>query len=166
MRFPAGCIELVQNGGFELDADWRFGNSRFRARRVNEPTYAGEYSLRLGVPSESANRFSHSSALQTVVLPEDAVQITLSYWELSEGKSDGGDYREVLLLDSDLELLTPLSIERTAGDGSWVERNLDISTYRGNTVNLYFNIFNDGTDTKLWSYLDNVSLIACNTLSE
>ncbi|MEZ4680413.1 MAG: hypothetical protein R2932_39965 [Caldilineaceae bacterium] len=154
------CVDLISDGGFEATGNWKVGNSRFPAARVTEPVYEGEYSLRLGVPNSSSNRWSHSSIFQLVELPSNATEITLYYWEWSEGSSDGGDYREVLLLNQFLRLVDTLSRDRSGGEGAWQQR----SGLAARPL-LYFNVYNNGIGTKLWSYLDNVAVVACTPVA-
>ncbi|MCB0061575.1 MAG: hypothetical protein KDE19_05655, partial [Caldilineaceae bacterium] len=45
--------------------------------------------------------------------------------------------------------------------GGWQERSADLSAYRGRTVSLYMNVYNDGSGGRTWMYVDSVSLSSC-----
>jgi hypothetical protein len=115
-----------------------------------------------GLPTSIGNVTAHSSAFQTVALPNTAQQILLRYWEQPGGNSDGADYRETLLLNPNLSALATL--ERTsqaATDGAWRERTFDLTAHKGRSVVVYLNVYNNGTGSQLWRYVDQVALLAC-----
>ena len=41
-------------------------------------------------------------------------------------------------------------------------RTYDLTAYRGQTVVLYFNVYNNGTGTQLWNYVDKAELGSCS----
>ncbi len=158
---PAGCVELLANGGWEGDGGWRYGTTPFSAAVVLEPVHAGERALQQGIPESAANRLAHSSAFQEVLIPVDAETVSLGYWSRPGGSGDGVDFREVRLLDSNYGPLAQIDENRASGDDEWRQKTFDLSTYRGQTVVLYFNVYNDGNSSQLWTYIDGVSIIAC-----
>ncbi|HMN27409.1 MAG TPA: hypothetical protein PKE45_04570, partial [Caldilineaceae bacterium] len=112
-----------------------------------------------------SNRRSHSSAFQSVELPGNAVTVTLRYWQQPGGSSDGVDYQEALLLRADYSLLTTVARDYAlTGAGQWSERSFDLSRFAGQTVVVYFNVYNNGGGGQQWSYLDEAALIVCTPL--
>ncbi len=159
---PTGCVDLVVNGGFEDNGGWSFGSTPAQAKIVNTTAYTGTRSVLQGLPTGVGNATAHSSAFQTVALPNTAQQILLRYWEQPGGNSDGADYRETLLLNSNFGALATL--ERTSQavtDGAWRERSFDLTAHRGRSVVIYLNVYNNGTGSQLWRYVDQVALLAC-----
>ncbi|MCE7984655.1 MAG: Zn-dependent exopeptidase M28 [Caldilinea sp. CFX5] len=159
---PTGCVDLIVNGGFEGTGGWSFGSTPAPAKIVNTVAYTGARSVLQGLPTGAGNVTAHSSAFQTVALPNTAQQLILRYWEQPGGTSDGADYRETLLLNPDYSALATL--ERTSQavtDGAWRERTFDLTSYRGRNVVIYLNVYNNGTGSQLWRYVDQVALLAC-----
>lgn len=159
---PPGCQNLLVNGDFEDAGGWRYGSTPFPAGVVPTPVASGARALRLGVPAgASLNVPAHSSAFQSVTLPADAPRLILRYWQQPGGTGDGTDYRETLLLRPDYSYL--FRVERDYGDGpgQWVERTFDLTDFRGQSVVLYFNVYNNGSGSHLWNYLDAVALLVC-----
>ncbi len=156
---PANCAELVGNGGFETTGVWSLGDTPRPPGYVTSPVYAGARALRLGILPGSANVASYSSARQALVLPSNAQTLTLTY-QLRPGAGDAGDYRDTILFDGAGRVRT---LERAygAGNNQWSLRTFDLMPYRGQTVTLYFNVYNNGTGTLAASHLDEVSVRAC-----
>jgi hypothetical protein len=160
---PVGCTDILVNGNFEVASGWQFGSTPFTARIVSSAAHSGAYSVRLGIPPGDASRLAHSSAFQRVTLPTNAQQILLHFWQRPGGGSDGVDYRESLLLNSGFGFLAKL--ERSLGSApteQWNERLYDLTTYRGRTVVVYFNVYNNGRNNQMWNYVDDVALLVCN----
>ncbi len=159
-----GCENRVVNGGFEELAEpvWRFGNTPYPAAIVAGPVvHTGTRALRLGIPVAGDNRLAHSSAFQPVALPEDVetVRLALAVWD--GGLGDGVDYREVLLLDAGYGYLATLGRDPARGTERWRVLEYDLTAYRGRTVVLYLNVYNDGRSSHLWRYVDDVAVWAC-----
>lgn len=159
---PAGCVNLLVNGGFEETAStaWRFSGA-YPGRVVTSPVYAGARAGQIGLPSGVSNRFSFSTAYQTVTLPEGEGEVLLTWWERAGGGGDGVDYREIALLSEGFSRLATLEQAREAGDNSWRERTFDVSAWVGRTLVVYFGVYNNGSSSQMWNYLDEVALLRC-----
>ena len=159
------CTNVITNGGFEAgQGGWTIGNTPYAAGLDSTAPYSGTTALRLGVPADAANTNAHSAVRQTVTIPADAVFATLYFWEQAQG--DSADYRELLLLSENLGMITTLDRSRDAGDGRWLQRSFDLLPYGGQTVNLYLNVYNDGRNSQLWSYVDEVALVVCQAVQK
>ena len=152
-------MELLTNGGFETDAGWSFGDTARRAGYVTAPVYAGARALRLGILPGTANAASYSSARQVIVLPSNAQSLTLTYQQ-RPGTGDANDYRETILFDA---AGRPRTLDRVygAGNNQWAARSFDLMPYRGQTVTLYVNVYNNGAGSLASNVLDEVSVRAC-----
>jgi hypothetical protein len=126
---------------------------------VTTSVHLGSRALRLGILPGTVNTSSYSSARQSISLPSNATSITLSLWQ-NPGGGDTLDYREVLILDGSGR---PRTLERTYGAGNnlWQARSFDLMPYRGQTVTLYFNVYNSGFGDVAWNYMDDVSVVLC-----
>ncbi len=162
-----GCQELVRNGDFEESLGWQFGTTPYSARYTTAIQTNGARALQLGLPMGIANRHAHSSAFQSIVIPADATSVTLRYWSYLGGTSDSVDYHETLLLDPAYNFLA--RVERSfalAKAGEWQQQSFDLSAFAGQTVALYFNVYNNGAGGQQWRYIDQVELVACAPSSE
>ncbi len=163
---PAGCEELLVNGDFEQSTSWQFGSTPFAAGYTSDQVVAGSRALRMGIPTAYANRRAHSSAFQRITIPADALApVTLNFAQRSGGLGDGTDYREVLLLNTSYRYLAKLERSYAAGNDTWETRTFDLTRYRGSTLVLYFNVYNDGSGTQVWNYVDRVTLGNCDVAS-
>ena len=159
---PNSCSNLLVNGNAEATGGWSFGTTPYSAGMVDAPIRGGLRAFRLGIPSGAYNRAAHSSIYQRVTIPANAAQVVLRYWERTNGGRDGYDYHDVLLLNSGYGFLRTVERSLSAGNDTWTERNFDLTAYRGQTVVVYFNVYNNGYGTQQWNYLDDVALLSCS----
>jgi len=156
-----GCTELLRDGGFEEGGVWQLGITPLTPKYVTYARHSGEKSLALGI-TKGGNQRSFSSARQTVTIPASASSVKLSFWfyALIEGAATT-DYMELVLLNP---------LDNTILDKPWYSRNdsrvwnqmaFDLSPWRGRTVQIYFNVYNDGLGGTAGMFLDDVSLLAC-----
>jgi hypothetical protein len=150
------------NGDFETTSGWSFGSTPYPARYVTSPVYSGLRAVSQGLPAGVANRVAHSSTYQRLTIPANApAPVVLRFMRRAGGPADGVDYREALLLNSSLGYLATLERSYAAGNDQWVERSYDLTAYRGSTLYVYFNVYNNGAGTQMWTTLDRVSLGPC-----
>lgn len=159
---PLACQELLTNGDLEGGGGWVYGATPAPGSAVATPTHNGAFAMRLGIAT-GANALAYSTAYQSLTLPAAATQILLTYWEQPGTTGDSGDFRETLLLQPDFSPLRSLGRQSGAGDGAWAQRTVDLSDLRGQSVVLYFNVYNNGTGATLVNYLDEISLQSCDT---
>lgn len=160
---PAGgCQERVLNGGFETDAGWEFGVTPAAAGYAATAARSGWAGLRTGITGPAPNTRAFSSAFQLLSLPA-ANTVTLDLW-LRGASADSNDYGEILLLNSGYGVLGRLWRGRPAGTG-WTQLTFDLTPYRGREVVLYLNTYNDGAGSATWTYFDDISVRACDSVS-
>jgi len=157
----AACQELLVNGNLEASGGWRFGATPAPGTVVDAPVHAGAFAMRLGI-STGNNTVAYSTAYQTVALPATAEQIVLTYWERAGATGDSGDYREVIALRTDFTVLRSLERQPGAGNEQWTQRTFDLTDLRGQSIVLYFNVYNNGSGASLVNYLDDLSLQSCD----
>lgn len=161
LQTTTACQELLVNGNLEASGGWRFGATPIPGTVVDAPVHAGAFAIRLGI-SAGNNTLSYSTAYQTVALPATAEQIVLTYWERPGTTGDSGDYREVIALRTDFTVLRSLERQPGAGNDQWAQRTFDITDLRGQSIVLYFNVYNNGSGATLANYLDDISLQSCD----
>ncbi|MEZ4677907.1 MAG: hypothetical protein R2932_27185 [Caldilineaceae bacterium] len=160
------CSNILADPGFEGWSGWHFGEDPIPPIYVSEPRLAGSRAVQLGnPPTQATNVVTFSSVRQLVTIPYSAASAELRWWKLLRTDQGGGpgplsDRQDLILLSPALQ---PIEILRRelSNAGIWQEDVVDISAYRGQTVYVYFNAFNDGNSARTWMYLDNVQLNVC-----
>jgi len=155
------CPNLIVDGGFETGGNWVLGPNPVTPQYVTFTKHSGNQSLMLGITS-GANVQSFSSARQTVTIPATASQATLTFWFYAMASSPATtDYMEVALLDASGAILTKPWYSHN-DSRLWNQMGFDLTPWRGQTVQLYFNVYNDGAGGTAAMFLDDVSLTACS----
>jgi hypothetical protein len=78
------------------------------------------------------------------------------------------DWHEALILDDQFPTPTVLAIlmRLRSNSQTWMRQTHDLSAYAGQTINIYFNAYNNGQNgLRTWMYLDEVSLKVCTNVS-
>jgi hypothetical protein len=156
----AGCIELVQNGGFEADTAWLIGSNAYPAAYSSARAHSGARAMRLGLDG-APNRVSYSSIRQPISIPATAAAAYLTFWAYPISEASGeGDRQEAILLYPDGS--TAAIIWRTLSNSqTWTPFSFNLAAFAGQTFILYFNVYNDGVGGRAALYLDDVSLQVC-----
>jgi len=160
------CPNLLVNGSFESFDGWYFGENPVPARYVSTFFQEGMRSVLLGNPPENPNNvITFSSIRQLVTIPFTTGPVQLRWWRLLYTTQSGlptatTDRQDLILLSPGLQ---PIQILRRdlRNENNWQEDAVDLSAYRGQTLYLYFNVFNDANNVRTWMYLDNVRLRVC-----
>jgi hypothetical protein len=159
------CTDPLINGGFEGNTGWVLRNTPKPAAYTTEQTHTGSRSVRLGIPMAGSDATSFSSIMQEVTIPMVGNAVTLRWWqwvgtEESTTTAPGttSDRQEVLLLTPADQVIAVIQRTRQTS-GGWQEVTADLNGYRGQTLKLYFNVYNDGINGRTWMYIDDVQLI-------
>jgi hypothetical protein len=160
------CPNILVNGGFEGNGGWHFGEDPVPPRYTSDAVQEGTRAVLLGNPPENPNNVvTFSSIRQLVTLPFTSGQIQLRWWRLLRTAQTGTptsitDRQDLILLAPNLK---PIQILRRElrNDGIWQEDAVNLTPYRGQTLYIYFNAFNDGNNARTLMYLDNVRLRVC-----
>lgn len=178
------CGELLSNGGFESQTAWQINLNEYVAGYSTTQAYAGNHSMRIGIVDGIDNRFSYSSVEQAVTIPADALSVKLEYWiypqstDLVRGMAvsapmpaqsltrrsvnwDDGytDAQYTLIIDAHNQLHTQISEHSNAS--TWQRHEFDLTRFRGQTVRVYFGVYNNGYGGITSSHIDNVS-VSCS----
>ena len=159
---PSGsCTERVADGGFESGGAWQFGASPVPAQVVTYSARSGAHSLQMGITS-GANVESFSSVRQTVSIPAGSAQATLSFWYYAIAEAPATtDYMELVIFSADGSAILGKPWRSHNDSRLWNQASFDLSAWRGQTIQLYFNVYNDGVGGRAAMFLDDVSLSAC-----
>jgi len=167
-----GCINLVQNGGFEQDAAWERPSTALQAQYVGQDGFpqggaphSGQRAVRLGTITPSSHA-SYSSIRQRIQVPATAKVVTLEFWVwMFSQDTDGGDRQEAYLLNprTGRIMMRIWRMDPAQNAPNWQVVRADLTPYRGEEVMLYFNVYNDGDDKPSALFLDDVRALACTT---
>ncbi len=179
----ATCQEQVTNGGFEQNTGWTFATTPATGSYDSTEAHSGLRSVRLGLlpgttlsnpelASEPQRNLlgevapagaAYSTVYQTITIPSTAEYVTLSYWYKPGTEATSGDWQRVLLLNPNYTVLADLTGQRLEGFNEWTYQTFDLTPYKGRTVVLYFEVFNNSTGStgRTWMYIDDVSVQAC-----
>ncbi|MCJ7530307.1 MAG: carboxypeptidase regulatory-like domain-containing protein [Anaerolineales bacterium] len=171
------CTQLVVNGDFEANTGWTLPITVYPAGYDSSVTldvtavysiemvHTGSRSVRDGIVDTAKNVYSYSSAWQNATIPLGIKSATLKFWlyPLSVGavEGSGGDVQLMLILDQNKvekeRLVMIRSYERT-----WKNYEFDLKKYAGQPIWIYFGVYNNGYSSNMATYVDDVSLEACN----
>lgn len=163
---PAGCSELIVNGGFEANQGWVEVTLGETAIIDPELPYTGARSAWLGGVDTEALQYIY----QDVRIPANATSVQLSYYRLVHE-----EFRGVLgILAADASFGTLFAntsgdvlgaveeIASSEGDDTWRQVSFDVTELAGKRVRLTFISNNPpGNVSSMW--VDDVSLLACTT---
>jgi len=177
------CSERVGNGGFELDTDWIFPVTDSQAEYTTQVVHTGLRAARLGLlptteirarpagakpernllGEEAPAGATFSSAYQTISIPANASSAILTFWYYPATDDTADDFQRVLLLDPVTYDVVANLMQVLENDRQWKQRAFDLTLLRGQSLILYFEVYNDSTGSagRTWMYLDDVSLQAC-----
>jgi len=154
------CGDLIGDGGFETGGAWQLGATPVPPEYVTHTKHTGARSLALGI-TQGANATSYSSARQSVTIPAGATEARLSFWYYAAvGAQAGADKMQLLLLNPDGTTLAVLWTS-SSNNPAWSQLTHDVAPWRGRTVQVYFNVINDGAGGTTGMFLDDVSLAVC-----
>jgi len=170
---PTGCVNILENGGFEQplgsSTGWLPGYIDPVGVELSSEQAEGLRSLRMGNPPGIGTQdvITYSSVRQWVEIPSTASTAKLSWRHQSrsqEGPSDSPlppqDRQELILLHPNLD--TKKVVRRWRENvPSWQEETEDLTSYLGHTFYIYFNVYNDANSTRTWMFLDDVRLFVC-----
>jgi hypothetical protein len=119
------------------------------ANYTTEEVHSGSRSLRVGIVDASKNVAGYSEARQRVTISWNCKTCLVRFWLYPTGGTiDNKDIQIVSLLDNNLKQKERLLTMRSnSGKREYYE--FDLTKYRGQTVWLYFGVYNDGKGSVL-----------------
>lgn len=136
--------------------------------------------MRIGIVNLWDNRLSYSSVQQSVTIPATAANATLGYWlyptttGTRAGKLTPPPYvptseQDKVQLSNDVQMMLvfdqqgkqhTLMFQREAF-GRWAYYEMNLNAFIGQTITLYWGVFNNGTGGITGMYLDDAQLTYC-----
>jgi len=118
--------------------------------------------MRLGITDQS-DTYSYSSIYQQVTIPGDAVSATLSFWYYPLcWDTVEHDWQEVIIYTQSWGFITRAMGKICSNSQTWTHHTFDLTSYKGQTIILYFNVYNNGVGNRRTAmYVDDVSLQVC-----
>jgi hypothetical protein len=142
----------VVNGGFETTGGWITN----RADRSTNQAHSGQWAMLIGQnlpPSQG----SYASAQQLVGLPADATRATLTFWYWPVSADTSEDIQWVLIFDQKNNIVATV-FSTLSNAQAWTPVTFDVSPWIGQSINLYFGVWNDGDGLQTSMYVDDVSV--------
>ncbi|HUI83663.1 MAG TPA: choice-of-anchor D domain-containing protein [Candidatus Binatia bacterium] len=161
---PATCVAgTLSNGGFESGAldCWTAGGV-FSPLVSTLQAHGGSFSAQLGatgLPEPDGDSWIY----QTVTVPMDLQQPTLSfwYWPWTDDTIEY-DWQEAQIRDADGNPLAQI-FKVASNAQAWTHATFDLTPWQGQTIQLYFNAHEDGYDDPTYMYVDDVSITEAPT---
>jgi hypothetical protein len=164
------CDDLVINGDFETDDGWVFAETERPPAFSPDRAYQGLRSLRLGTEVAGDDVEGWSLASQTLMLPVDAVSVTVRFAYYAVTQDDTGDWQEAILrTDTGVPVKLLLWLAGpNANTAGWRIQTVVlppelVARLAGTSVELYLEVYNDGDGQPTALYIDDVSLVACRS---
>jgi PKD repeat protein len=155
------CDDKIANGGFESGGAWEI-DSGYPAAYTTTIFHNGNRSMRAGILDPAANVKGLSAFRQTVTIPRHPQSATLRFWlyPTITGSTSDSDEQRVLLLDQ-LGNTVQTLVKLRSNTRAWTPYEFDLTKYAGNTLRLYFGVYNNGSGSVTAMYVDDVSLQVC-----
>lgn len=165
-QVPAGCTNLIANGGFESSGGWVEFSKAHAAIIDTELPHTGNYSAWLGGTDKEPLQYIY----QEIRLPANTTSARLSYWRQAHYETSGllGLFSSearfgVALVNASGDVIRVLEeIVSSDGDDAWHQVQLDLALFAGKTVRLTYSSENPKDNVSSF-FIDDVELVACTT---
>jgi Zn-dependent metalloprotease len=164
---PAGCTNLIQDGGFESDGNWVQESKG--AIIDTEAPHTGKRSAWLGGTDQETTQIIY----QAVRIPANTTTLELNYYRFIHEEGTGGVLGG-LFGSSDATFSTLIANDRgdllgaveqvpsTEGDDTWKQMRFDVSELAGKSIRLMFASENQRGNISSF-FVDDVQMVACTT---
>ncbi len=163
---PAGCSELIVNGGFEGQGGWTQVSDSNAELIDPELPHSGKRSAWLGGTDQEPLQY----IFQDVRLPANASSVKLSYFRYLHKETTGvlgafaGEAQfSTVFANADGDVIAEVEVlSSNQGDDQWRQAQFDVSRLGGKSLQLAFAAENPRGNVSSM-FVDDVSLIACTT---
>jgi hypothetical protein len=157
------CISgTLSNGGFETGdlSCWTTGGV-YTPFATTVQKHSGSYSAQLG-SSVAPEPNGDSSIYQSINVPSNVTTATLTFWYWpSTTDTITYDWQEAQVRNSSGTMLAQI-FKLASNTQAWTQKTFDLTPYKGQTIELYFNVYGDGYGDLTYMYLDDVSVTTSN----
>jgi hypothetical protein len=158
LTVTAPSSQLIQNGGFETGtlANWTTGGV-YSPFVETVQKHSGTYSAQLSASSGTEPN-GDSSIYQTITIPSTATKATLTfyYWP-STTDTITYDWQEAQVQNTSGTMLAQI-MKVCSNAMAWTPITYDLTSYKGQTIRIYFNDHGDGYGDLTYMYLDDVTV--------
>ena len=158
LTVTAPSTQLIQNGGFETGtlANWITGGV-YSPFVETVQKHSGTYSAQLSA-SSGAEPNGDSSLYQTITIPSTATKATLTFWYWpSTTDTITYDWQEAQVQNASGATLAQI-MKVCSNAQVWTQVSYDLTSYKGQTIRVYFNDHGDGFGDLTYMYLDDVTV--------
>ena len=159
LTVTAPSTQLIQNGGFETGtlANWTTGGVALPAISTVQK-HSGTYSVLDGASSGSEPN-GDDFLYQTITIPSTATKATLTFWYWpATTDTITYDWQEAQVQNTSGTTLAQI-MKVASNTQTWTQVTYDLTTYKGQTIRIYFNDHQDGYGDLTYLYLDDVSVV-------
>jgi hypothetical protein len=150
--------QLIQNGGFETGtlANWTTGGVALPTISTLQK-HSGSYSALDGASSGSEPN-GNDFLYQAITIPSTAIKATLTfyYWPATTDTITY-DWQEAQVQNSSGTMLAQIT-KVCSNAQAWTQVTYDLTSYKGQTIRIYFNDHQDGYGDLTYMYIDDVSV--------
>jgi Bacterial Ig domain/Transmembrane protein 131-like N-terminal len=157
------CVPgTLSNGGFETGdlSCWTTGGV-YTPFATTLQKHGGSYSAQLGASSEPEPN-GDSSIYQTVNVPSNITKATLTFWYWpATTDTIQYDWQEAQVRNTSGTMLAQI-MKVCSNSHTWTQMTFDMTPYKGQSIQLYFNVHGDGYGDLTYMYLDDVNVTTSN----
>ena len=158
LTVTAPTTQLIQNGTFETGslANWTTGGVVAPATSTVQK-HSGLYSALDGASSGSEPN-GDDFLYQTITIPSTATKATLTFWYWpSTTDTITYDWQEAQVRNTSGTTLAQI-MKVCSNAQAWTQVTYDLTSYKGQTIQIYFNDHQDGFGDLTYMYVDDVSV--------
>jgi hypothetical protein len=157
------CYDAIVNGGFESGGfapGWSVLAANPLPVVITDTVHNGHYAARIGAAtmSETITQTAYSSFSQILSIPAGAMTATLSF-ERYRYSGDSSNAQYAVVLDA-ANQARYLFIDHS-DDPNWIHDQYDLLPYVGQTIKLWFGVYNSGTGGTAGMLIDDVQTQVC-----
>jgi hypothetical protein len=158
LTVTAPSTQLIQNGTFETGtlANWTTGGAAVPAASTVQK-HSGSFSAIDGA-SSGGEPNGDDFLYQTITIPSTATKATLTFWYWpATTDTITYDWQEAQVQNSSGTTLAQV-MKVCSNTQTWTQVTYDLTTYKGQTIRIYFNDHQDGFGDLTYMYLDDVTV--------
>jgi hypothetical protein len=158
LTVTAPSTQLIQNGTFETGtlANWTTGGAAVPTASTVQK-HSGSFSAIDGA-SSGGEPNGDDFLYQTITIPSTATKATLTFWYWpATTDTITYDWQEAQVQNSSGTTLAQV-MKVCSNTQTWTQVTYDLTTYKGQTIRIYFNDHQDGFGDLTYMYLDDVTV--------
>ena len=158
LTVTAPSTQLIQNGTFETGtlANWTTGGAAVPAASTVQK-HSGSFSALDGA-STGGEPNGDDFLYQAITIPSTATKATLTFWYWpATTDTITYDWQEAQVQNTSGTMLAQI-MKVCSNTQTWTQVTYDLTTYKGQTVRIYFNDHQDGYGDLTYMYLDDIAV--------